>query len=432
MFAYALEISFAWLIFYLVYAVFLQKERFFALNRYYLLAGLLAGIALPFLQIELYSNYIPATPVLLDEITIGIQETVGEAPSKSISWMSVLIVVYALGLLFKIGSLLLGLFKIQRLYSNAIVSTQDDYYLVHTNDLHSPFSFGKYLFISNQVPTSNKEQDYILEHEATHIRQNHTIDLLLIELIGTIFWFNPLVWLYRAAIRDQHEYLADQAVLSHAPIKEYGQLLIEQSIPGLKIGLVNHLIYSQLKKRINMMTKKHSAKIPYARYAMSLVAFMLVFWTISCQKESETSQLTEHTTKKGKTPYFEDLKEIYEDADYLKVPPSFPGCDEGDREDKSTCSYKSLMQFIFDHTKYPQLAKEKGIEGKAWIRFTIDTDGLVKNPTIHKAQNEILGQAALEAIQAMQTEHITWTPATNRDGELTSVKYTIPISFRLK
>jgi TonB family protein len=110
----------------------------------------------------------------------------------------------------------------------------------------------------------------MLRHEETHILQYHTLDVLFSEIIKAICWFNPLAYRYSQALRDVHEYLADAAVLQNANRKQYGHLLIRQSLSGPSIALVNHFSTSQLKKRIHMMMRKKTEGRAQLRYALSL------------------------------------------------------------------------------------------------------------------------------------------------------------------
>lgn len=415
MVAYLFEVSFSWLIFYLAYALFLQEERFFGVNRAYLLVALVGGLCLPFLQIETTNAYLTQFPILLDEITVGVRQNIGISEQNYLwNFSEILLSIYLIGVSIGILRFLLSLRKLYQLYREGIIENKAFYHLIKTNSIHSPFSFGSYLFISNNSTLNHKEYQYIIEHELTHIRQKHTIDLLLVELLAILFWFNPLVFLYRTALRDQHEFLADKAVLSHVPIKEYGQLLIEQSIPGLKIGLVNHLIYSQLKKRINMMTKKkHSNKAPYLKYALSFSAFLLVFWTVSCQKEA--------------------AKETSETPTVVDQMPRFPGCEDeaGDEESKKACAAQNLAKFISNNIKYPKEAKDAGIEGTAVVRFIVANDGRIKDASIVRPLSKECDAEVLRIMQLMNDQELLWIPG-KKEGKTVGVTYSLPIRFKLQ
>lgn len=415
MVAYLFEVSFSWFIFYLAYVLFLQQERFFGVNRAYLLVALIGGLLLPFLQIETTNTYLPQLPILLNEITVGVGQNMDfSEQNHHWSWSEILLTIYFIGVSIGLLRLSLSLNKLYQLYKEGNIENKVFYHLIKTNTIHSPFSFGSYLFISNTTTLNHKEYQYIIEHEVTHIRQKHTIDLLLVETLAILFWFNPLVFLYRTALRDQHEFLADKAVLSHVPIKEYGQLLIEQSIPGLKIGLVNHLIYSQLKKRINMMTKKKQVnKAPYLRYALSFSAFLLVFWTVSCQKE---------------------VKEISEETlTIVEQMPRFPGCEDeaGDDSDKKHCADQKLLKFIYENIKYPEKAKKDHTEGMAVVNFIVSNDGSLKDAKMVRSLSKECDTEVLRIIQLMNDQELFWTPGKHK-GKLVNISYNLPVRFKLQ
>ena len=94
-----------------------------------------------------------------------------------------------------------------------------------------------------------------MEHELAHVRQKHSFDVLLLEILCIAFWWNPVVWFYKKSLREVHEFLADEAVLKTNNRKQYGQLLIKQSHFRMSIALGNHFTQSQLKNRIMMMTR---------------------------------------------------------------------------------------------------------------------------------------------------------------------------------
>ncbi|WMX12481.1 M56 family metallopeptidase [Aureispira sp. CCB-E] len=440
MISYILEVSFSWLIFYLAYILLLQQEHFFGVNRGYLLITLITGLWLPFLQIETTYTYpIPQLSYFLEEITVGEQVAETVEYTNYWHWSSILLGIYGIGVFVGVVRFVLSLQKLHSMYKNGMAEHKSFYTLIKTNSIHSPFSFGSYLFISNNIALEKQAYQYVIEHETAHIRQKHTLDLLLVECLSILFWFNPLVFLYKTALRDQHEFLADQAVLSHVPIKEYGQLLIEQSIPGLKIGLVNHLIYSQLKKRINMMTKKKkSNRPPYFRYALSFSAFLLVFWTVSCSKDlpseaeaeiAEKLSSEKLTASKYKPTESDKTSPLF----VAEKMPRFPGCEHiaGNNKAKKTCADEKLLQFIYDNIKYPKKAKKDGTEGVAIVSFIVSETGTIKNPKILRSVSQECDAEVLRIIELMNENGLVWTPGED-GGKLVDVTYNLPIRFKLK
>ena len=276
---YLLKVAICWLAFYVLYRLILEKTTFFKLNRAYLLITLLLGLVVPMVHISLGapadptegSNWLPEVvvrannlvnqPYTLPEITI-------QVPSSA-AW-DIWPWLYWGGVAYCLLRFLVGLFQLYNIYRRGNKQAMGKYILVYSEEVKAPFSFMRCLFWPAELEDENLEREYMLRHEETHILQYHTLDVLFSEIIKAICWFNPLAYRYSQALRDVHEYLADAAVLQNANRKQYGHLLIRQSLSGPSIALVNHFSTSQLKKRIHMMMRKKTQGRAQLRYALSL------------------------------------------------------------------------------------------------------------------------------------------------------------------
>jgi TonB family protein len=276
---YLLKVAICWLVFYVLYRLILEKTTFFKLNRAYLLITLLLGLVVPMVRISLGapadptegSNWLPEVvvrannlvnqPYTLPEITI-------QVPSSA-AW-DIWPWLYWGGVAYCLLRFLVGLFQLYNIYRRGSKQAMGKYTLVYSEEVKAPFSFMRCLFWPAELEDENLEREYMLRHEETHILQYHTLDVLFSEIIKAICWFNPLAYRYSQALRDVHEYLADAAVLQNANRKQYGHLLIRQSLSGPSIALVNHFSTSQLKKRIHMMMRKKTEGRAQLRYALSL------------------------------------------------------------------------------------------------------------------------------------------------------------------
>ncbi len=282
MITYITEVSIGWFLFYTYYHFVLKKLTYFNFNRWYLLGSFVLSLLLPLvpplwgisepepgISDRIYMELLLASLAQFDETSTVISE-----PVRRINW---LIVIYWIGAGLMSLRFLYGLGKIAVYYFLGQRVKRGYYRLVLTQKIHLPFSFFRWIFWGKGMDLQDPEAERILKHENTHIQEGHTIDVLLVELISLIAWCSPLVYLYRQAFRNNHEYLADAAVIKEYQLKEYGHLLIKQSLSGPQIALVNHLIHSQLKNRILMMTKKRSSRLSQLRYflALPLVALLL-------------------------------------------------------------------------------------------------------------------------------------------------------------
>ena len=160
------------------------------------------------------------------------------------------------------------------------------------------------VYISDQVELTEDFQD-ILEHERTHVKSRHSVDVLLIELIQITFWFNPMIYFYKTALRQTHEYLADAAVLQHTSRKTYGTMLLKQSLSGLEIALTHQFFHSHIKKRINMMYQKKSGRSAWLKYALAVpVLFVLTVVFANRKDNALTNTETELITKESNVKVF--------------------------------------------------------------------------------------------------------------------------------
>jgi TonB family protein len=301
--------------------------------------------------------------------------------------------------------LLAGLMYLAGMWKKGIRQKYRHFWLVRTPAPHSPFSFIQYIFISTREQYDAEEERQILEHEAAHLQEGHSWDILLLELSSLLFWWNPLLYLYRRALREIHEYLADAAVLRHNNKKQYGHLLIRQSQSGQPIALANNF-HSLLKNRILMMTKKRSNQKALFKYAAGLPILLLAFIVMA-----------------GTNPAKQGAPAIGE-ADEMPV---FAGCEDEETTDaRNACTKQKLAEFMAQEIRYPKEAKEAGIAGKAFISFTINEKGYVSDAKILKDPGHGLGQEALRVVNTMPR----WTPGF-KDGKAVPVSLTIPVAFAL-
>lgn len=285
---YVLEVNICWLGFYLLYSLVLSRETFFEYNRWYLLAGLIGGLLIPLVEYQIIIEQLVEIPnVSLDlEALSGMTATAVAAEEPSVREMLIkgLFVVYLVGVAVLGVRFIAGLLRIGWLYWRGTKMERPGYALVKTPTVHPPFSFFHWLFQSQKIPLNEADEEKIITHEIEHIRQWHSLDVLLVEMIGIVLWFSPLVWLYRRSLRMIHEYQADEAVLQTTQRKSYGHLLIRQSMSGPPIAIANHFIHSQLKKRLTMMTKKKSTQRSLMKYTFILPVLALMLMAFAPTK----------------------------------------------------------------------------------------------------------------------------------------------------
>lgn len=426
---YILEVTLCWLFFYGFYYAFLRKETFFRVNRIYLMASLILGLVIP--QITLSSPQ--PEVVFVQTIQLSVQTISAQAEATAMTlptWRELFWSIYLLGIIVLTIRLLGDIYKILKIYQSSIVIQKANHKLVLSDIAHPPFSFFNYLFINKKTLKEQTESEKIIAHELAHIKGKHSFDVFLSEALCIIFWFNPLVHWYKKSLQDVHEYLADYEVTRSTSIKQYGHLLLRQAVPSTYLALSNHFNHSQLKKRIQMMTKKESSKWAYTKYVLALP--MVIMMAILFSAYDYPTVLQEKTngifqTENVAIPIVSDNNDpIYEEVDEM---PRYPGCEEvPDKEKKELCAQKKFLTFLYTNVKYPEAARKKGTQGVTVIEFVVKKNGHVGDFKIVKPLGDGCDKAAMAALEKMADTQ--WIPGI-KDGKKVNVKMLVPIKFKL-
>ncbi len=279
-FAFYLLKSAAWLSgFALVYVVFLQNERYFVLNRIFLIGGILAAVFLPFYTwhytVELNTESVSSVAKIP-------QQTTNEATvsANSFSIQKALLFLYLLGMLFMIFRIIKSTIPVLQVIFKLKAYRCGSTKLIRNAEFPASFSLISYVFVHPSI--DEPELSEIVKHEQEHIRQKHWIDLLLFEILRTIQWFNPIVWFYGRLIRQNHEYLADKhALQSSSNPAVYRAALLNQTFGGSIIPLTSSFNYSFNKKRFKMMN--HTIQSPFRKLKLLLIlpVFAGVFYAFA-------------------------------------------------------------------------------------------------------------------------------------------------------
>ena len=263
-------------IFLLCYEIFLKKDTFFAYNRWFLFTGLLTSLCLPMLT---FTKTVIADPILANyEVT---NNTVNSLTSiQSFNPYFFLGLIYLTGVVILTVKLCLQLISLKRLISKGRITKEGLINKVETEQNTSPFSFFNYV-VFNPKNYDLSQLSIILAHEKIHIKQRHSLDIIMSHLIVIFQWFNPFIWRYKSAVEQNLEFIADAGSAElHSTKKEYQHLLVKSNIHYPLITIGNSFYNSLIKKRIVMLNKTESPKINMAKYSLILpllLAFTLLF-----------------------------------------------------------------------------------------------------------------------------------------------------------
>lgn len=491
-FAYLLKVNVAFVLFYAFYRLFFYKDTFFKLRRAILLAFFGLALFYPLLNIQDWvRQQEPIADVIYMYSAMLPEATAKADAAASVDWYGWLL--GSLGFIYwGIVAFLCGRFLVQ-LSSILWLAHTSERVVIHETPVYAlrkaagPFSFFRMVFLHPESH-SDKETDEILTHECTHVSQWHSIDVILSEMMCMACWFNPFVWLLKREVRHNLEYLADNTVIqSGYDSKSYQYHLLGLAHHQSVTTLYNSFNVLHLKNRIMMMNKKRSPGIVRTKYLIfiPLVGILMLLSnieavarltvrlaneaTVSNAMVTATGILVDETgqpligasvvVKGGKERTITDKKGAFS----LEVPanailrcsyqgresqevlaadmtnnthlslssksremneqvftvvekmPSFPG---GDAE---------LLKYIATNIKYPKDSQDNGEQGRVICSFIVGRDGSVNNPEVLRGVTPLLNEEAVRVINTMPR----WNPGMQR-GKAVAVKYTVPITFRLK
>ena len=257
---YDLKVAVLLAVFYMFYRLMLARETFHRVNRIVLLLTAVASFILPlcvFTMHETVTLEIPQMP-LVDTDTVYVPDMPAEEPQTPL-WQILLPILFIIGMVATLGHTLWSLFKIVSLISKSEKHPQADGTIICVTGNADMAPFSWMLFIVMNRSDYEERNAAILTHERGHIRLHHSWDLLLVDTLTALQWFNPAIWMLRSDLRAVHEYKADGVVLSQGiNARQYQYLLITKAASIGGYSLANGISHSTLKNRINMMLHKKS------------------------------------------------------------------------------------------------------------------------------------------------------------------------------
>jgi len=260
------------------YALVLRNCTFFLLNRLYLILGILLSFIVPVLDFSIFqsqSNNVLSDiiqPILIEPEYDFFQPQNFTNHVTTFNYSMILSVIYFVGISILFFKLLFSILRIIRISNNAEICQIDKKKIVKVDSI-LPFSFFNIVFLPK-----NENSQMIIEHELAHIRQLHWVDLVIIEIVSVLLWFNPFVVLYKSSLKLQHEYLADtSAIKDYNQIEKYLGCMLKQIQVDRNNGIISQFYCKTIKKRIVMITKNKTSIKYLGLYllVLPLICFML-------------------------------------------------------------------------------------------------------------------------------------------------------------
>jgi TonB family protein len=441
-------------VFYLCYCLFLNRDTHYTLGRVYLIFSCVIAFILPLTQLSILKPVIPEIEIeapvnQVTAIPVNMQQVKLVAPVRHFTFDDAMVYLYTAGVVI---AFLILLFRLRKLYiltrsSHSIY--RDRYKLISLSEENTAFSFFNYLFIGSNLP----QAETVIAHEMVHIRQKHSVDIIFMEILKVINWFNPFIYLTQRSLKTIHEYIADeQTAAQEQDTITYSSFLLNNAY-GIQGASIAHSFfnYNLLKKRIIMLNKNRSGKLARLKYlaALPLCAGMLCISTLVFSKDyglidltprkaaaalpmvdstKYTLQITDKANKltatSGKMVFKnektgiiktysvntltkEDQDELLkergiiiervlkdpETADTSKLPPPPPPSNQ-------KAAFKDFSRYVSIYTQYPKAAFSSKMQGNIIISFHVNTAGSVSDVKLLANPGMGFGEAVLSTANA--------------------------------
>lgn len=288
MFAIVLKIILVSALLLAVYYIFLEKEKVLKFNRFYLLFSLVFAYVVPFISLTI-PNFEKSKPNLIIGNVVQQQAVfVSNVEQNNVNWMILIPIIYVSVALFFLVKAIISVYKILNLKGQTLIYQHQKIKILEKEI--APFSFLNKIYFGKNYWIDNKIDQRIFLHEKLHVLQKHSLDVLLIEILKIISWFNPVLHFYKKAMINNHEFLADENVVnSNYGIKSYQHLILDEIIYHQNYQLTHQFNFYNTKKRFIMMTKSKS-KLANLKKFLILPLFAIFFVAFANKKSSEITE----------------------------------------------------------------------------------------------------------------------------------------------
>ena len=427
---YALPVTASIAVLWILYRLLFVNSNRFQFNRSFLLSAMLFSLALPLIGLLMGESapqmvafkHLLFPGYTLNEIVITpdgptaiplAEVVVSNTSSGKISLWMVLGILYLIGVAVMTVLFLVKLAKLIVLISRSPKKKMNGYTAVYTHKEQGSFSFFRYAFFPDESVSPD-----IVRHEMSHIAHGHSWDILFVELVMVLQWFNPFIYLYKRELQSLHEYSADHDVVANGVDKKNYMMLILQQCTAVDFSnMSNNFSLILTKKRIKMITRNEKARRLWWRL-LATIPVLAVLMIANARVSAQEIAKADETAYTFSTSDITSIKVNKADNDTVlsicEVMPEFPG------------GMEKFMEFLSGNIKYPETAKDKNISGRVFIQFVIEKDGAVSNVKVMKGIGGGCDEEAVRVVKSMPK----WKPGM-QDGKPVRVNYTLPILFKL-
>jgi TonB family protein len=290
------------MVLYFAYKLLFRNSNRFQLNRIVLLTISIFAFALPFIRISIEGQQFQEMPSFKQEMdVIFYSDAMIEAPveTKTLSITDIISYIYIIGVVFFLMKFVYNIFKIYKIKAGKKIEKIDNVNFIYTNESHVPFSFLKNIYI----PKDNLDE-MIIKHEMSHVKNHHSVDVILMEIMIAFQWFNPFIRMIKNELKSNHEFIADSEAIKNEDEKSnYMMLLLQQCTADDFSTIANNFSFLLTKKRISMITKNQKVKGSVIKVLLTLPVFaLLILLNTQCDntkpnEEKKVAQVVENNSE---------------------------------------------------------------------------------------------------------------------------------------
>lgn len=456
---------------YVIYLFVLEKEIMHHFKRVYLLGSLVFSIVVPLLTIDIFVPKISENLQFLyasfvEPENMDIQTSSSQIITQpAINYYLIILLAYITVTAFFVLRFLKNILKIFLYGKNNFSIKYYDAKIILISEKLVPHSFLKYIFVNKDDYENNRIAEEIIIHEFAHVKQKHSLDIIFAEMLISFFWFNPVFYLFRNKIKQNHEFLADLAVIkSNKNIKHYQTILLNTINQKSNILLTSNFNYLITKKRLIMMTKttsKTRALCKQFAIVPVLIAAICIFSSKTIA-QNVTSILPQQTGGNVDETSLQEIETVETNDEFILASANvnskplvtenddFQNSDTVKNTKRITASVKekdaipfamvekkpkfqdgdlNLFRTWFNkQITYPTDAAKDSIQGKVILQFTVDEKGNVKDVIVLKSVSVSLDAECLRVMNLSPK----WTPGKQKDGKPVDVTLQFPVVFQLQ
>ena len=253
---YCIEANVGITVILIFYFLLLRKENHFNFKRLYLLTGIITSLLFPLITIQTSASLLPSfsqtfSSFVLPELLILGNNSI-ETSAVQLSYWSIVRGVYFFIVIILLLNVIAKLFRLHAFIKNTSLQNHGANFKIIEN-LNEPYSFSFFRFIIIGNTYSQEEKQHVIAHEMVHVKKFHSLDILLVEFLKIIFWFNPAVYILKKIFTSIHEFEADEAAVENCDVNQYCSLLARVALQSAHYPIANYFNNSLTLKRIAMI-----------------------------------------------------------------------------------------------------------------------------------------------------------------------------------